>query len=53
VKAVEVARNYHYFIKKGDLMKHLSDLNIMACFLSCLMGDLGHPGVNNAFLVVV
>jgi hypothetical protein len=51
VKAVEVARNYHYFIKKGDLMKHLSDLNIMACFLSCLMGDLGHPGVNNQYLI--
>ena len=51
VKAVEVTRNYHYFIKKGDLMKHLSDLNIMACFLSCLMGDLGHPGVNNQYLI--
>lgn len=32
-------------------MKHLSDLNIMACFLSSLMADLGHPGVNNSFLV--
>lgn len=51
VKAVEVTRNYHYFIKKGDLMRHLSDLNIMACFLSCLMGDLGHPGVNNQYLI--
>ena len=51
VKAIEVTRNYHYFIKKGDLMKHLSDLNIMACYLSCLMADLGHPGVNNQYLI--
>lgn len=51
VKAVEITRNFHYFIKKGDLMRHLSDLNIMACFLSCLMGDLGHPGVNNQYLI--
>jgi hypothetical protein len=32
-------------------MKYFSDLDIMACFLSCLMSDLGHPGVNNAYLV--
>jgi 3'5'-cyclic nucleotide phosphodiesterase len=50
-KAIEITRNYHYFVKQGELMKHLSDLNIMACFLSCLMADLGHPGVNNAYLI--
>jgi hypothetical protein len=38
-------------VKHGDLMKHLSDLNVMACFLSCLMADIGHPGVNNAYLI--
>jgi hypothetical protein len=32
-------------------MKHLSDLNIMACFLACMMGDLGHPGINNQYLI--
>lgn len=51
LKAIEVTRNYHYFVKNGDLMKHLSDLNVMACFLSCMMADLGHPGVNNAYLI--
>lgn len=51
VKAIDVTRNYHYFVKHGELMKHLSDLNVMACFISCLMSDLAHPGVNNAYLI--
>ena len=51
VKAIDITRNYHYFVKNGELMKHLSDLNVMACFLSCLMADLGHPGVNNSYLI--
>jgi hypothetical protein len=50
-KAIETTRNFHYFVKHGELMKHLSDLNVMACFLSCLMADIGHPGVNNAYLI--
>lgn len=50
-KAIETTRNFHYFVKHGDLMKHLSDLNVMGCFLSCLMADIGHPGVNNAYLI--
>ena len=32
-------------------MAHLSDLNIMAGFLACLMHDMGHPGVTNSYLV--
>jgi hypothetical protein len=32
-------------------MNHLSDLNVMAGFLACLMHDLGHPGVTNTYLV--
>lgn len=32
-------------------MNHLSDLNVMAAFLACLTHDLGHPGVNNAYLI--
>jgi hypothetical protein len=51
LKAIDITRNYHYFVKYGELMKHLSDLNVMACFLSCLMADLGHPGVNNVYLI--
>lgn len=51
LKAIDITRNYHYFVKHGELMKHLSDLNVMACFLSCLMADLGHPGVNNSYLI--
>ena len=51
LKAIDCTHNFHYFVKHGDLMKHLSDLNVMACFLSCLMADIGHPGVNNAYLI--
>ena len=32
-------------------MTHLSDLNVMAGFLASLMHDLGHPGVNNGYLI--
>eukprot|EP00347_Sterkiella_histriomuscorum_P020903 403336019 len=51
LRAIEVTRNFHYFVKHGELMNHLSDLNVMAAFLSCLMHDLGHPGVNNSYLI--
>jgi len=51
IRAVEVTRNFHYFVKQGDMMTFLSDLNILAAFVACLTHDLGHPGVTNSYLV--
>lgn len=32
-------------------MKHISDLQVMAGFLSCMLHDVAHPGVDNNFLI--
>jgi hypothetical protein len=32
-------------------MSYLSDLQVMAGILGCLMHDVAHPGVDNAFLI--
>ena len=32
-------------------MTHISDLQVMAGFLSCLLHDVAHPGVDNNFLI--
>jgi hypothetical protein len=53
VKIIEVTRNFHYFVKVGELMQIFSDLNVMAGFLSCLLTDISHPGVNNPFLIAM
>ena len=38
-KIIDLTRNFKYFVEQGNLMTvaHLSDLNIMAAFLSCLL----------------
>lgn len=51
LRIVETTANFHYFVKFGDLMSLVSDLQIMASFLACFMHDLAHPGVNNNFLI--
>lgn len=53
LRVIETTRNFHYFVKYGELMTHISDLQVMAGFLSCFLHDVAHPGVNNAFLVGV
>ena len=54
-KIIDLTRNFKYFVEQGNLMNvaHLSDLNIMAAFLSCLLQDVQHPGVNNSFLIAM
>ena len=52
-KIVEITRNFHFFVQKGNFMKHFSDLNIMSAFLACLLCDIQHPGVNNPFLIAM
>jgi hypothetical protein len=53
LRIIETTRNFHYFVKYGELMNHLSDLQVLAGFLSCLMHDVAHPGVDNNFLIGV
>ena len=43
MRAIEVTRNFYFFIKKGNLMKNLSDLNLMAGLMAALCHDVGHP----------
>jgi hypothetical protein len=38
-------------VKHGELMTHISDLQVMAGFLSALLHDVAHPGVDNSFLI--
>ena len=52
-KIIELTRNFHFFTKQGELMQYFSDLNVMAGLLACLMCDISHPGVNNAFLIAM
>jgi len=51
LRVIDTTRNFHYFVKYGELMTHLSDLQVMAGFLSALLHDVAHPGVNNNFLI--
>lgn len=54
LRIIDTTTNFHYFVKFGELMStHISDLQIMACFLACFMHDVAHPGVNNNFLIGV
>jgi len=32
-------------------MSHLSDLDLLAGLISCLLSNVGHPGVTNSFLI--
>ena len=50
VHAADVANAVCFFINNG-LGSHLSNLEISSLILSALAHDIGHPGLNNAFLV--
>lgn len=50
-RTIDVTRNFHYFVKFGNLMKHISDLHVMAGFLASMINDVSHPGVTNNYLV--
>ena len=51
LRIIDTTRNFHYFVKYGELMTYFSDLQLMASLLACLMHDVAHPGVNNNFLI--
>lgn len=51
IHAVDVTHRLNYFILTGNLMKYISDLDIMAALLASVIHDYQHPGVSNKFLV--
>lgn len=51
LRVIDTTRNFHYFVKYGELMNYLSDLQVMAGLLACMLHDVAHPGVNNNFLI--
>lgn len=48
---IQTTYNFYYFVRKGGVMRHLSDLDLMAGLIACLIHDVGHPGVTNSFLI--
>lgn len=50
IHAVDVASSICFFTNKG-LGSHLSNLDISCLIISSLAHDIGHPGLNNAFLI--
>ena len=51
IHAIDVTHRFNYFIVSGNLMKYISDLDIMAALLASIIHDFQHPGVNNEFLI--
>lgn len=47
----DVANACSYFITKIDQHKSFSELEVCCLLTSALVHDLGHPGVNNPFMV--
>ena len=53
--AADVCQTFNYFATDGgmkDVLK-LDNLEFMSCLISATMHDYEHPGVNNAFLVMM
>ena len=51
IHAIDVTHRFNYFIVSGNLLKYISDLDIMAALLASIIHDFQHPGVNNEFLI--
>eukprot|EP01028_Stygiella_incarcerata_P003521 TRINITY_DN1715_c0_g1_i1.p1 TRINITY_DN1715_c0_g1~~TRINITY_DN1715_c0_g1_i1.p1 ORF type:complete len:903 (-),score=209.75 TRINITY_DN1715_c0_g1_i1:289-2997(-) len=47
--AVDVAHEIYMYIKVGDVLSRLSNLNGFALMVSAICHDIGHPGLNNVF----
>ena len=49
--AADVTQSTHFLLKTAGLERHLSQTQVLAMLLAVVVHDLGHVGVNNAFLV--
>lgn len=50
-KSIDVTRSLHFFLSKGKLLVHLSDLYVLTLLLSGLLHDIAHPGLDADFLI--
>jgi len=51
VHGADVANGCGYILENNNFKDHYNELEISCVIISALVHDLGHPGVNNAFLV--
>jgi len=47
----DVANAVGYLLSKNNFASNFSDLEIACVVISALVHDIGHPGVNNPFLI--
>ena len=50
--AADVMCSFVYLLQNCMIMEHITSLELLACIISALAHDLGHPGKNNRFLVM-
>lgn len=53
IHAADVTHAFHVLCQSGGVGYFLSELDMFAGIIACLVHDFGHPGVNNNFLVAV
>lgn len=51
IHATDVLLGTNYLICSSGILPHLSNNEFFAALFAALIHDLGHPGVNNAFLI--
>jgi len=49
--ATDVLLACNYLVRSSGLDKYLAPKELLAILVACIVHDLGHPGLNNAFLV--
>ena len=50
--AADVMCSMSYLIQNSVLVDHITSLELLACILSALAHDVGHPGKSNRFMVL-
>jgi len=51
IHGADVANSTGYFVNSQPFGKHFNNLEISCLIISALVHDLGHPGLNNTFLI--
>lgn len=51
IHGADVVNSVGYFLLQEDFGKNFSEFEKSCLIISALVHDLGHPGVNNAFLI--
>eukprot|EP00743_Colponemidia_sp_Colp-15_P004428 GILK01004774.1.p1 GENE.GILK01004774.1~~GILK01004774.1.p1 ORF type:complete len:861 (+),score=104.97 GILK01004774.1:42-2585(+) len=51
IHAADVANSLLYLLEEGKISTKCSSLDLLSVVVAALVHDLGHPGLNNAFLI--